>query len=402
MSFKTLFVIIITAVTFSSCNQNEISNPFSEDKEQEIKTIVDQYKEQFQDNMEAHPIGIGLYISSDEEDLYISSGFPQEYGESIRFRAASNSKTFTAAAILKLHQEGKLSIDNFITEFIPGTEQSYIPNNDAFNIPNKSSITIKQLLQHRAGVFDVTNNRIPTEVNAPYAGRYFIDYTKEQLVENHTFTFEELVGVVAQHQLSDFLPDEDFKYSNTGYNILGAIIERVSGLALHEYLESNFFEPLALQNTTSPHLGTDNQLPNPYTLSYVKSEGNIYEIDTDNLSSAISEGQIVSTPKDLAKWAKKLYGTNEILNAETLSLMTSTIPADSLHGFYGLGTQAFPEDLGVGHDGARVAYLSSMRYIQDINTSFVIFTNHLNVDDFMTEGLALYEVIRKAKEILAQ
>lgn len=398
MKYICIIFSFLGLLLLSGCNDSLTPDP-SHTKE-EIQTLVDSYQQQFQHEMLSHPIGIGLFISTEEEDIYVSSGLPSEYGESIHFRAASNSKTFTAAAILKLHQEGRLDINDTITSYIPETREPYAPESPSFDVPNKSSITIKQLLQHRAGVFDVTNNIIPSDVDAPYAGQYFVDYIKSLSGDEHTFSFEELVGVVAEHQLSDFMPGEQFKYSNTGYNLLGVIIERVSGIPLHTYLETIFFKPLGLNDSYSPHLGTDNQLPEPHVRSYVKIDEEIIEIDTDNLTSAISEGQIISTPKDLALWAKKLYGTHEVLDQETLALMTDAIPADEQHGYYGLGTQAFPVDLGFGHDGARVAFLSSMRYDPDTKTSFVVFTNYINVDDMMTEGEALYEILRQVKEVL--
>jgi D-alanyl-D-alanine carboxypeptidase len=89
------------------------------------------------------------------------------YGDNIQFGAASSTKSFTAAGILKLHQQGKLNIDDLITANIPGTNQPYIPNTSGYAIPNKNRITIRLLLQHRAGVFDVTNDEIPDTTNAP-------------------------------------------------------------------------------------------------------------------------------------------------------------------------------------------------------------------------------------------
>jgi len=384
------------------CKNDDNGSHQNVSKTKEIQALIDNFTNDFQSKMPETTIGIGLYVLGDDGAFYISSEFPEEYAENIHFRVASNSKTFTAAAILKLHQENKLNIDDFITNLIPGTDRPYVPNTENYNVPYKEQITIRDLLLHRTGVFDVSNNPVPESVNAPYAGEYYIDYIKTLYGEDHTFSFEELISVVAQHQISDFTPGEQFHYSNTGYNILGVIIEKVSGKRMHEYLEEEFFMPLQLENTYSPHLGTDQQLPSPYVTSYVKIDGEVTEIDKDNLSSAISEGQIISTPKSLAKWGKALYGTDLVLNPDVLAMMIHGQPADASHGFYGLGTQVFPTDLGYGHDGARLAYLSTMRYHPESKRTYVIFTNHLNVDDFSGEANSLYDAIRGVIEILDQ
>lgn len=392
-SLTGLLLIAIGCKKDDGGNQHDIETA-------EIQAVIDSYRNDLQSNMPDVPIGIGLYVLGNDTEFYVSSGFPEEYGENIHFRVASNSKTFTAAAILKLYQENKLDIDDLITDFIPGTDQPYVPNTENYNVPYKDQITIRDLLLHRTGVFDVTNNPVPETVDAPYAGEYYIDYIKDLNGEDHTFTFEQLISVVAQHQISDFAPGEQFHYSNTGYNLLGVIIENVSGKRLHKYLEDEFILPLQLENTYSPHLGTDQQIPSPYALSYVKINGEILEIDQDNLSSAVSEGQIISTPKSLAKWGMALYGSGEVLNADVLAMMIDGQPADEAHGLYGLGTQVSPADLGYGHDGARLAYMSTMRYHPESDRTYVIFTNHLNTEDFMGEANALYNAIRDVIDIL--
>lgn len=396
-----LLHFILFTLLFSCDSDNDRDYPNSQQKAQ-IQQSVDKFTAALQSQMADQPIGIGLYVLEKGEGMYFSSGFPEEYGENINFRIASNSKTFTAASILKMHQEGLLDIDHPITNNIPNSTKTYIPDTPEFDLPHKSEITIRQLLQHRSGVFDVTNSPIPPDADAVYAGEYYIDYVKDQLGEDYTFTFEELISIVAKNKLSDFKPGEDFHYSNTGYNVLGYIVENISGLRLHEYLETNFFNPLQLNNTYSPHLGTDNQLPSPYTYSYVKLDGDYITIDKDNVTGNISEGQIISNPKELALWGKALYGTNDILDENTLAMMLEALPADESHGFYGLGVQAYPVELGYGHDGAHLAYLSTMRYIPEKDRTFVIFTNHLNVDNFIEEATMLYDVLFESMDILDQ
>ena len=160
------------------CKNDDNGSHQNVSKTKEIQALIDNFTNDFQSKMPETTIGIGLYVLGDDGAFYISSEFPEEYAENIHFRVASNSKTFTAAAILKLHQENKLNIDDFITDLIPGTDRPYVPNTENYNVPYKEQITIRDLLLHRTGVFDVSNNPVPESVNAPYAGEYYIDYIK--------------------------------------------------------------------------------------------------------------------------------------------------------------------------------------------------------------------------------
>jgi D-alanyl-D-alanine carboxypeptidase len=326
----------------------------------------------------------------------VSSGFPKEYGEAVQFRGASTTKTFTAAAILKLHQQGKLDIDHLITDNRPGTTQPYIPATSEFAIPNKNKITIRLLLQHRAGVFDVTNTDIPKNVNALYAGKRYLDYVLKKEGDNHTFTIPEMINVVAQNQLSYFKPNESFHYSNTGYHLLTLIIERVSGKRYDQFLKDEFLTPLQLNHTFFPYLGTDQQLPKPYVTGWLKINRELTEVTEDNVSSIVGDGNVVTTPLELATWANALYGSNKILNADLHAQMITGILTNEEHVNYGLGTELHPPDLGYGHNGAHPAYMTIMRYHPGTNASYVLFCNFLNVDDFSSQGKDLENIVRQA------
>ena len=188
--------------------------------------------------------GLAIRISSPQGDYFVQTGFDQPASPDTHFRGASTTKTFTAAAIMLLQQQGLLDIDDFVTDDIPGTGQAYLPDSSEYDIPFKSRITIRQLLQHRAGVFDVTNSDIPDSVDAPYAGMRYRNYVSEVLGDPyHSYTFDELTGVVADNGLYYFEPDAGFHYSNTGYGLLGKIIERISGLTYAEFVGQNLLEP---------------------------------------------------------------------------------------------------------------------------------------------------------------
>jgi D-alanyl-D-alanine carboxypeptidase len=392
--FLLIFILLIIN---SGCKKNPTTKA---DLRESLQQTLDKHLAHFKGKFNGKRIGFGLYIKSTSkthfQNLYVSSGFPEEYGENIHFRGASTTKSFTAAAILTLCQQKKINLDDLITKNIPGTNQPYIPATSTYAIPYKDKITIRLLLQHRAGVFDVTNTDIPSTVNAPYAGERYFDYVMDHQGEDYTFSFPELINVVAVNHLSYFEPGTAFHYSNTGYNLLATIIERVSGKRYDQFLKDEFLTPLQMNNTRFPYLGTDRNMPQPYVSGWLKVNNDLIEIDKDNVSFAVSEGNIITTPADLAIWAEALYGSNTILNAELHAQMIAVIPTNEEHVYYGLGTEGNPPDIGYGHNGARPAYVTTMRYHPETNTSYVLFCNFLDADDLVGQGEDQSNIVREA------
>jgi D-alanyl-D-alanine carboxypeptidase len=146
--------------------------------------------------------GILVYLETPKGNFTASAGLPAGANENWHYRIASVSKTFTAASIMLLDQQGKLKIDDTLTANIPGTSVPYLPDSPNYAIPYKDKITIRQLLSHRAGVFDVFNNQIPSSSTFPYADNNYGLYVTAGLNEpDHQFTADELIGVIAANQL---------------------------------------------------------------------------------------------------------------------------------------------------------------------------------------------------------
>jgi D-alanyl-D-alanine carboxypeptidase len=401
MRVQNLLFVFIVLVISNGCKKVD---PDKHNLKTNLQKILDQQQALYAKQFPGKTIGFGLYVKSagsgghgqSNKDVYVSSGFPKSYGDDVHFRGASTTKSFTAAAILTLRQQNKINLDDFITDNIPGTNEPYIPATPGYAVPHKDKITIRLLLQHRAGVFDVTNTNIPASANAPYAGQRYFDYVMANHGDDYTFSFPELIGVVAENQLSYFEPGTAFHYSNTGYNMLATIIERVSGKRYHQFLQDAFLTPLHMTNTHFPYLGTDQAMPTPYVTGWLKFNNDFIEIDQNNVSFAVSEGNIITTPGDLAIWANALYGTNTILNADLHAQMIKGIPTNEEHVNYGLGTELNPLDIGYGHNGARPAYMTIMRYHPGSNTSYVLFCNFLDADDLNGQGEVLNNMVRKA------
>jgi D-alanyl-D-alanine carboxypeptidase len=316
----------------------------------------------------------------------------------IHFRIASNTKTFTAAAVMLLHQRGLLHVDDLITASIPGTATPYVPDTADYAIPNKGSITIRKLLSHRAGVFDVTNELIPADAPCPYAGRSYV-LTQDL---SRQFTFDDFVGVLAACQVSYSTPAQDeYHYSNTGYSLLGKIIERVSGMPYSEFVMRNLVVPNGLTETSSPSLCTETTLPAPFAVGYSLDylvPGELVATNADNMSINTAEGNLVSTPRQLARWNRTLLGGRSGVDEATVDLMKCTVPAGK-PDCYGLGIQLFP-GLGYGHTGAHNGYLSVMLYDPANDVSLVLFFSLIDFHALKVEGRLLFDIATQARTIL--
>jgi D-alanyl-D-alanine carboxypeptidase len=315
--------------------------------------------------------GFFLQVNTPSGSHLVSSNIEPGVQGNSHFRIASITKNFTAAAIMLLQQEGKLAITDTITKHLPATP--------AYDIPYKNQITIKQLLQHRAGVFDITNEEIPETVNQPYAGKVYGDYVRNELNQDtHTFTFDELVGIVAQNKLSKFAPGTTFGYSNIGYNVLGKIIEQASGMSYSDFIRTRFVEPLQLTNTYNVWQGTDNRMKDPFVESFLHQPGQgPINTSEDNMSIHVTEGDIVSTPANITRFMELLLTGNAGISPENVALMKEMEVADAERGVYGLGLSV--DELGYGHNGAHLSYMSILRYNPATKTTVLIVANFFKI-----------------------
>lgn len=377
-----ILLAFFIGLIISSCTSDDNHTVSAHDENlNKLQKVIDDELSEYKKTEPSYPGGITLKVIHGTHNYFVSTGLGSDVTEDIHFRTASVTKTFTATAILYLYQQGKLNLTDKITDLIPGSNEPYVPNTPQYNIPNKSSITILELLRHRAGVFDVSNDVIPSTISAdvPYKGHNYMEYKLEQNIE-HNFTFDELVGVVAETQLEYFKPNESYHYSNTGYSILGKIIERVTGKSYSQFLEQDIMAPMGMTSSTMPFAGNDQKMPVPYAKGYIFSNEGTLDVSTSNISANVAEGNLITTPKDLSNFAKKLLSGNGILTTHTVnSVMMNYVPSSDLKaGGYGCGLN-YTNNLGYGHTGAHEGYLSFMAYDPDNDLTYVAFTNTWNI-----------------------
>lgn len=404
---KKLFLFILTGlfILATGCGKDDaVVTPETKDYQAELQKMIDETWNDYVKNKTNFPGGYAMQIIAPQGSYFVGAGELKTADNKIHFRAASTTKTFTAAGILLLHQRRQLNINHFITDTIPGKSQPYVPDTGPFDIPYKNQITIKQLLQNRAGVFDLINTDIPDTVLAPYAGKRYPNYVIEDLGQStHTFTTEEMLGILAKHKLCYFKPGERFHYSDTGFNLLGYIIERVSGESYSEFIKTNLLIPNGLSETTFPSTGTDQSIPNEYAPGYAYYQGQKFDVTVANRSMHVAEGNVITTPYDLAAWMKKLLSGEAGIDIKYVQfLMMDTQPTYESHQYYGLGV-VFTPGLGYGHNGGALGYWTAARYDPEMNLAFSIFTNVWDFDaievDMYTQIFEMYGLVLEAKKL---
>ncbi|WP_300598451.1 serine hydrolase domain-containing protein [Niabella sp.] len=365
--------------TMAGCNKSDSA------VQSKLQTAIEQERLSLEKSLDAPVPSISVLIESPRGRYFSSStgknGKPVTAATIFRF--ASNTKNFTATAILNMQQEGWLNIEDKITAMIPGAGMPYVPAETDWNFPHKNEITIKQLLQHNAGVYDLTNDTSQYDVN----GDTYLEHAMT-LDPNHQFTTPEYVKVLTQYKLTYGPPNTVYHYSNTGYSILGEIIARIysfrSGKTktyadyLHEKITGvSANVPLGVRFIEN---AMDQQLPAPYITGMIRLPDTTIITDRENASGHIAEGNGTGSMTDLNKYIRSLMQGRNVLKPQTVALMqNSEGPARPPEGNrYALGCSHI-EGLGYGHNGATVGYLSMMAYDPATDVSVVVLLPYWNL-----------------------
>ena len=374
-----LGLVALTCVLLVNCSSLlQDHRPLGSGSQSRVQKAVDSVRTALQKSLGDSVPSLNLYIQTPTEKIFASSG-PKGYfpiTEDANFRFASNTKTFTSTAILKMYQDGWLDFKAKITDNIPGTAIPYVPNTPAWDFPYKNEITIEQLLQHAAGVYDVDNDSVP--------GFNGLSYTAfvQNADPNHQFSTEEMVLQLSKYKLSYFAPTTGYHYSNTGYSILGYIIAHVysvksgSAKTYQDYLLDHVVGPgtkvpLAIR---FPVLATDTKMPVPFLGGNERLPGKPPIIFGDyNMSAQVAEGNGYSTPVSLNAFIRSLMKGQNVLTPETVKLMQTDVNPKT-GSQYALGC-FFTPNLGYGHNGERCGTLSLAMYDPATDVSVVAYIN---------------------------
>jgi D-alanyl-D-alanine carboxypeptidase len=360
--FPSLIIVLFYSLTFLSCDNS--TGTTDSETYTKIYKAVDSIRMSLQTTLNKDIPSLSVLITTPSEEIFVSS--VSSNGTSVTkdtyFRFASNTKNFTSASILNMQEDGWLDINSKVIDTIPGSSQTYVPSTPEWNIPNKNDITIKELLQHSAGIYDVSNDTVPG-----YPGGSYVLYMLT-LDPNHQFTSTELINVLSQCGFYYFAPGTNNHYSNTGYTILSEIIARVySYRAGSSKLYSDYIydyvtggsSPVPL-GVRFPYLATDNQLPLPNTPGKIYyQDGTITNTSVYNKSPNVGEGNGYGTMSMLKTYIRSMITGANVLSPATVNLMKNEISPGSPN--YALGCTLFT-NLGYGHTGATFGYFSCMFY----------------------------------------
>jgi CubicO group peptidase (beta-lactamase class C family) len=257
-----------------------------------------------------------------------------------KFRIASLTKQFTAVLILRLHEQGKLNIDDGICSYLE------------FCPPHWQPITIRQLLSHSSGIPDYTEFR-------DFDARQATPTTREELIAR--FRNEPII----------FSPGSMYKYSNSGYILLGQILEYITGMQYAELIKNELCIPLGLNDTDYDHsvAGNDPSLALGLYGMGIPAD----PIDASTLDSA---GALYSTIDDLYRWDRALHD-GQVLKPETLALMRTPQVKN-----YALGVMRNPLAgmASVHHDGMASGIRTYLGNFPDPDITVVVLSNYENAD----------------------
>ncbi|MES5266642.1 serine hydrolase domain-containing protein [Priestia megaterium] len=243
-----------------------------------------------------------------------------------RFRIGSVTKTFIATVLLQLAGENRLNLDDSIEKWLPGVIQG--------NGYDGNQITIRQILNHTSGIADYVNSK-----------DFDIMDTKK------SYTADEFVKMGISLP-PDFPPGKGWSYSNTGYVVLGMLIEKVTGNSYAEEVENRIIEPLDLSNTFLP--GNSSVIPGTkHARGYFQLDGASELEDVTYINPGSSDGDMISTADDLNKFFSYLL-SGQLLKEQQLKQMLTTVPTGREGTGYGLGIYETKLPNGVsiwGHRG---------------------------------------------------
>jgi D-alanyl-D-alanine carboxypeptidase len=268
------------------------------------------------------------------------------------YEIGSNTKQFTAAAIMMLVEEGKVGLEDPITKFFPEAPQGW------------RNITIRHLLTHTSG--------IQNHVAVPH----WLDVFRSNLAFETAPTRDELLKMFFKLPL-EFHPGESWAYDNTGYYLLGIIVEKASGESYWQFLDERIFKPLGMTATRN----TDPQPVVPNRASGYEWKNDHFENRPVLLPTiAFSAGSLLSTAEDMAKWDAALYSEKLLKKSSFDQMWTATMTRDGTDAPFNYGFGWFIDSYHghrlVQHSGGTPGFSSVIYRFLDDKLTIIILTNH--------------------------
>ena len=265
------------------------------------------------------------------------------------FRIGSLTKQITAAGVLLLEERGHINISDTVSDYLPGL------------ITNGENITIEHLLTHTSGIGDFDS----------------LEGTMMETVDTKLEVMD-VIGFFATKP-SQFTVGSEYRYSNPGYIVLGAIIEKVSGRTFSQFIRSEILLPLKMENTyfNSSELPEDKMVQ-----GYHREEAELVKAYKFNVDIPYSAGGLLSTIRDVAKWNEGLW-SGKIISTSSLAKMTTPfVLNDGNETKYGYGVEVLSQNGRklTTHQGGIFGFQSVLTTIPSEDLNIIIMTNTDNPD----------------------
>ena len=262
------------------------------------------------------------------------------------FDIGSVTKQFTAMCIALLANEGKLSLDDNIREYIPEMPDYGKP------------ITINHLIHHTSGLRDFSNLMLLKGMDL-----------------HNAYSMKELLQLITRQKALNFEPGEKYLYCNTGYLLLAEILKRVTGKSLAEFARENIFQPLGMKNTVWISNKND-KLPKNRAVGY-RRDGNNFKKIKDISKTSGGAGGIQINAEDMRLWlnnySEKKVGNDAVMNMiNTRGVLNN---GDTIAYSFGLVNSKYLGLTKISHDGGTGNFHAKVERYPDINLSMLFFTN---------------------------
>lgn len=298
---------------------------------------------------DAHGPGIALLVARGDEVLFRGARGSANMALDVPlsadhvFRIGSVTKQFAAAGLLALADQGKLQLDDPLSRFLP-------------DYPQAAGITLAQLLNHTAGV--------PSYTSIP-------GYMDQEI--RRDLDTASLVAVFKDRSV-DFAPGSEWSYSNSGYVLVGAVIEAVSGQPWDRWLSAQQFEPLKLAHTRS---GATREIIRGHAEGYTITDSGVLQAGPLSMSQPHAAGALVSTVDDLWRWNRALHGGKLLSEASYARMVTpeGAAAGEGIDYGFGVQTRRLRGRRSIEHGGGIHGFGALLLYLPESEISLVVLRN---------------------------
>ncbi len=338
-----LAAVVVVVVSISACISHA-SPPSNAEMQSKVDAIAADFL--------TSPGAVGLSIGvARKGDVIVAKGYGLADAEfdvpadkDTMFRIGSVTKEFTAAAIMRFVEQGRLGLDDDLSTGLP-------------DFPLQGhAVTIRQLLNHTSGIPSYTS-----------LGE---EWEKLQPLE---LSHDEMLALVKDKPF-DFKPGEKWAYNNTAYYMLGMIIEKVSGVSYAQHMQDAFFTPMELERT---RYDSSSNLIKNRAQGYTLRDGELVNDAPLSMSQPYAAGSLISTGEDLVQWSMALT-SGKVVKPESFALMTTAtiLPSgENTHYGFGLNIDEWEGRTCIRHGGGIHGFNSMLMWLPDEDLHIAVISN---------------------------